>query len=203
VGGVAAFIEQLVKQTKVLDAAALTALTKIKVERRGGRPPAPQRRKPVISDLGHQTWLLGVYELIKTTPIEQRWIDRSREQVAEKQEIKDVEEVGWIKWGASGRVVKDALPGDWVIQIWREKRDDKSPGAVLKMCPILMKKRRQGATYLFLGEPLGQKPEVRWGAFKALLKKLGAPAPALNSERVLPPNLAEQIDRHWKTLPST
>ena len=203
VGGVAAFIEQLVKQTKALDAAAITALTKIKVERRGGRPPASQRGKPVISELGHQTWLLGVYEIADITPVEQRWVDRSREEAAEKQEIEDAEEVSWIKWGASGRVVKDAKPGDWVIQIWRDKRSDKSPASVLKARPLLMKKRRQGVTYLFLGEPMGQKPEVRWGTFKALLKKLGARVPALNSERVLHADLAEQIDRHWKTLPST
>lgn len=202
VGGVAAFIEQLVEQTKPLDAAAITALKKIKVVRRGGRLGATPRRKPVISELGNQTWLLGVYENLKTTDAQDRWIEQSLDEVAKETAV-EKEGLNWIQWGSAGRVVRDARPGDWVIQIWRKTRQSKQPVSVLKAKPLLMKKRYKGQTYLFLGEPQRGKSEVRWSAFKSFLKRLGTPAPVLNSQRVLHADLAEEINQRWKTLPAT
>jgi phosphatidylserine/phosphatidylglycerophosphate/cardiolipin synthase-like enzyme len=78
--GVASLIEQLVKQSSILDRKQIAELCKVKVIRRGGRRSAgPRKRKTRISRLGDQTWITGVHEIRQDPkPEEQRLIDRAK-----------------------------------------------------------------------------------------------------------------------------
>ena len=193
--GVASLIEQLVEKSKQLDETAITQLCKIKVARHGG--PGGGHKKPEISELGHRTWLVGVYELVRIKPKEQDLVDEAT-QTLEAEHHKKEDDLSWIKWTGKSAFALKCKPGDMVIQIWRRKSAQKQPSAVLRSTPVLLRKRKDRTTFVFLDERSGKNAEISWSAFKKLMKRLGSNSRfGPNSARVLDSELAEAISRNW------
>jgi hypothetical protein len=201
VSGVASLITQLVHQSERLDTPTLETLTKIKVVPKGGAPAFSASPKPKISPLGSRTWLIGVWELVETDEAKEKWVDGQSKEAAKKHGCTE-DEIEWIEWGKRGRLVREAQPGDRVIQIWRDTQKDEQPTVVLKATPLLLKRVRKGVTYLFTEKAQGKKAAVPWPAFQKLLKKLGAKPASKDSERLLSEELADAIDANWDSLPS-
>jgi hypothetical protein len=116
VSGVDSFIHQIIEQSSRLDRKAITALCKIKVVRLGGRGGGPTRKPKKITPLGNQTWLVGVWGLIKMTNVEEQWIEDTTEVVARKHGT-DAHSIESIKWEIKGRFADKAQPGDQLLQI--------------------------------------------------------------------------------------
>jgi hypothetical protein len=202
VSGVASLIEQLKRQSKPLDEKSLLALAKIKVIRRGFGPGtgAAKQTRPKVSDLGTRTWLVGVTEFDRElkTP-EKKLTAQAQAELARKH--KTVEDaITWIRWTGRSSLPTKCQPGDQVIQIWRESSKDKRPDVVLRPSPLLLKERVEGSTFVFVKAPQGKKSEIKWGAFKKLMGKLGYRRRfGPGSEVMLDPDLADAISQGWKT----
>jgi hypothetical protein len=199
VAGVASFIEQVLDQSKELNANRLATLCKIKVIRRGGRGTGSKQRSPKIARLGSRTWLVGVRELVKDPAAnEQRLIDRAMETLRTQMKVPE-EESAWLRWGATTRFARECRQGDSVIQIWRSSKA-MQPKRVFRTAPVLLKRKTGKWTWLFLREPTGPQAEMSWGKFKGLLKEVGYPRPvgpwALH---VVDPDVADAITRRWKS----
>jgi hypothetical protein len=202
VSGVASLIEQLKRQSKRLDQAALQTLSKIKVVRRGFGPGTngAKRKRPKISELGTQTWLVGVVEFDRElTASEQTLTDKAQAKLAKKHKT-DEDSITWIRWTGKSRFPTECQPGDQVIQIWRESSKNKPPSVVLRPSPLLLKEQVNGSTFVFVKEPQGKKSEIKWGTFQKLMKKLGYRRRfGPGSEVILDSDLAEAILRSWNT----
>lgn len=203
VSGVASLIEQLKRQSTQLDDKSLRALEKIKVVRRGfGRgAQAGKGKRPKVSDLGTQTWLVGVAAYDRDpTESEQQLIDTSRKELAKKFECDD-ESFSWIRWTGSGPFPSKSRHGDLVIQVWRKGRKSKRPSSVLRPRALLRKRSVDGCTFVFLREDQGGSAEMKWGVFKQFMKSLGYRRRCgPGSETILDPALADAIARNWKTV---
>lgn len=200
VAGVASFIEQVLAQSRELEANRIATLCKIKVVRRGGRGTgSSKQRRPKVAPLGSRTWLLGVRELVKeATPDEQRLIDRAMEKL--RTQMKDPEEESaWLRWASTSRFARECRQGDSVIQIWNSSKA-KRPKSVFRSASVLLKRKSKKWTWLFLKEPTGSQAEMSWGKFKGLLKEVGYSrhvGPWIL--HVLDPDVADAITRRWKS----
>ena len=200
VSGVASLIGQLVTQSSKLGKEAIDKLCKIEVVRHGGGGGGPKEKRPKIAPLGNRSWLIGVSEEAKLTDEENELVAQATKTIAAESK-RDADDVDWIRWGGSGPFALTCQTGDQLIQIWRQSAKDKHPSVVLKVVPVLLRKRTTRATFVFLGERKGKNAEISWGAFKALMKKLGCTHTfGPNSQRILNPELAEAITRSWSKV---
>ena len=199
VSGVASLIEQLKRQSAQLGEKELRALAKIKVVRRGFGHGAHtgKRTRPKVSELGTQTWLVGVVEEDRDpTESEQQLIDKSRQELARRFGWDD-ESISWIRWSGSGPFPSKSRQGDQVIQIWRQNPRSKRPSSVLQPRPLLLKGRTGGNTFAFIRDARGKYAELKWPAFRKLMKRLGYRRRfGPRSEVVLDPELSEAISRN-------
>jgi len=200
VAGVASLIEQLVHASEPLDEPKLKKLAKIKVARSGRTLVFGASSKPKIS-LGSRTWLIGIYESDDNDEAKERWTEQQAKDAAKTHGC-TADKVDWIEWGKTGRMVREAKPGDLVIQIFRKSQEAKTPSMVFKATPLLLKRVRKGITYLFIGETKGKKAQVSWPTFQKLLKRSGVKPASKDSERLLSPKSAEAIEAQWKSLTS-
>jgi hypothetical protein len=200
VAGVASLIEQLVKQSSLLDKKQIAQLCKIKVIRRGGWNAARStRRKTRIAELGNRTWIVGVRELKHDPhPEEQKLIDRATHSLQE-QVSGDGEDFNWIKWGVRGRFPQECRAGDLLIQIWRSP-DAKRPSAVIKPVPVLLKQATKQWTRFYVAQASGRSPEMSWGRFQQLLSEVGYPRQIkAGSVQLVDPDIADTISRKWNS----
>jgi hypothetical protein len=124
VGMASALIEQLQAQADEIDDDFIGRIRKIPVSRRGGRPG---KKPPPIKLSPHQTWVLGVKELIREFPDEADAIAEG-EAIAGAARTRKGSTVGWIRWTGRSAFRERARPGDSVIQIWT-KHGAKRPSA--------------------------------------------------------------------------
>ncbi len=202
VAGVASLIEQLCHQSNELTEKNIAALCKIEVVRRGGRGLAHKRRKRAkISQLGNQTWLVGITDMSEDMPPdEQRMIDRATKTLGAKKLIDPEDGLSWIRWAGKGRFRRECRPGDSVIRIWRSSKA-KRPSAVLASVPVLLKQKTKKWTRFYLGEALGKYTEMPLGKFKKLLKMVGhTDRVGAGSQRLLEPVIAWEINKKWKSV---
>lgn len=198
VSGVASLIEQLVRQSEVLDEAHIARLCRIKVVRRGGRGGARRKKRVTkVVPLGSRTWLVGVQQLVRDPPPdEQRMIDRATETLRAQSKTEE-DDPNWVRWGPRGLLPRECREGDSLIQIWRSS-GAKRPSAVLRVAPVLLKQKAKRWTRFYLGDATGRYPEVKWGSFKRLLKKLGyGRRVSANIVHLLEPDMADAIARNW------
>jgi hypothetical protein len=200
VSGVASLIEQLKRQSRRLDKTALHALSKIKVVRHGFGPGtnSTKHKRPKISDLGTRTWLVGVVEFDRElTASEQKVTDQAQAKLAKKHKTNE-DSITWIRWTGKSPFPTKCQSGDQVIQIWRESPKNKRPSVVLRPAPLLLKERADGSTFVFIKEPQGKKSEIKWSAFRKLMKHLGYRRRfGPGSEVIVGSDLAEAISRDW------
>lgn len=202
VGGVASFIEQLKHATTRLDGKTLHTLSKIKVVKHGFGPgkKGVKHKKPRISELGTRTWLIGVAEMDRELKaLEQKLTDQSQAKLAKELKT-DEDSIEWIRWTGKGSFPSKCQQGDQVIQIWRNSSTNKRPSVVLGPTPLLLKDRVGASTFVFLKSAQGKKSEIKWGAFKKLMKQLGyrrrfGPGSAV----ILDPDLATSIAHNWNS----
>jgi hypothetical protein len=195
VAGVASLIEQLIQQSEPLNTKRIAQLCKIKVIRHGGRATGHRHRRTRVSRLGNQTWLIGVYELVRDpVPTEQKMIDQAFKALQLPEEKFD-----WVRFGANGRFVRDCREGDSLIQIWRRRSSMKHPTVVLQSRPVLLKQRTRHWSRFYFDGASGRHSEMSWGKFKKLLKKLGylkKVGPCIT--HLLETDMADAIARNWK-----
>jgi hypothetical protein len=199
VAGVASFIEQLLAQSNKLNANRIATLCKIKVVCRGGRGTGSKQRRPKFARLGNRTWLVGVRELVKDpAPNEQRLIERALKTL--RSQMKDPDEgLDWIRWTGKSAFVRACREGDSLIRIWRSSKA-KRPRSVFRTAPVLRKQKTSKWTRFYLGEAAGPQAELSWGRFKLLLRELGYSRSVVpGTVRLLEPDLADAIDRRWKS----
>jgi len=136
-----------------------------------------------------------VRELVKEPPAaEQAKIDAA----VDKLELPE-DEVSWIRWGSKSRFARESREGDLVVRIWRSAKA-KRPSCVLKAAPVLRKQRTQKWTRFYLGNPTGRNPEILWGQFQRLLKKLGyARKVRPGMTQLVEPDMATAIAKGWNT----
>ncbi len=202
VSGVASFIEQLCQQSIELKLDALRSLAQIKVQRRGFVPgqPSSRKRKAKVAPLGKSTWLVGVVEFDRVLNKPEKKATEDAQKTLAKSHGADEDSFTWIRWSGNGSFATRAKHGDRVIQIWRKSGEHKRPSVVLRETPILLRKRIHGSTFVFMREPTGRKPEISWGAFQRLMKRIGYRRPfGKGSEIRLSPEIAEAISRHWRS----
>lgn len=202
VSGVAALIAQLEQQSKRLDKRGLKTLAKIKVARRRfgpARKGAPSKL-PKITNLGTRTWLIGVVEYDrKLSKTEQDVTLRAQSELSKKHRV-DKAAISWIRWTGKGSFVAKSQPGDRIIQIWRPTSGAKRPSVVLRPRTLLLKNRAEGSTFAFVDDSCQKNSEIPWTSFVKLMKRLGYRRRfGANSEVLLDPELADAINRNWKT----
>jgi PLD-like domain len=198
VAGIASLIEQIVSQSKKLDAKSLASLRKIKVIRRSGPHTSEhKRRKPKIAELGNRTWLVGVTEIVTTQADEQRVVDRAIKALRPIMRDPD-EEPDWIRWHGKTRFTLECREGDSIIRIWTSHKA-KRPSTVMRSAPVLLKQRGTRRTHFFLGTPSSPHAELSWGKFQKLFAKAGGIGRIKpGGVRVLEPEVAEALARKWK-----
>ncbi len=199
VAGVASLIEQLCAQSKELTDKNIDALCKIKVVRRGGIWVGGKKKKPQVTRLGNQTWLVGVKEILEDpVPDEQRMIEKAVETLSSRYRIQD-EDPNWLRWSIKGRFSRECREGDSLIQIWVSSTA-KRPSAVLRTAPVLLKQKASKWTRFYLKEATGKYAEMSWGKFQRLLKEVGySRRVGAGSVQLLKPEIADAISKRWKT----
>lgn len=200
VSGIASFIHELAEQSDALDLDDIKALCRIPVHRDGGNEAAKRKKpKTKISKIGDRTWLIGTYELARDpSPREVKLIDGAYDQL-ESETGKSRDEMDDIRFGKSGRIVKECRPGDSVIQFWRSSSKAKRPSEVYKAAPVLKVQRTKHWTRVYLGQPPGNPPELQWREFKKLLAKSGyGKSISARTVRELDRGIAKALDVGWK-----
>jgi hypothetical protein len=172
-GMVTSLIQQLTKQAKSIDEAFLNRILKIKVKFQGwskGNVANPKK----VRIPKHQTWIIGVHELVREFADEQEAIKAGTE-IAEHQLTQKGSTLSWIRWTGKSRFRREAKPGDTVIQIWRS-HGSKIPEWVYRHAPILHRQHETTCTRLFV-EDFADQEEVKisWSQFKKLMNQVGLP----------------------------
>ena len=193
VAGVASLIEQLVEQSTRLTAPEISRLCQIRVIRRGN-PALRGTRRTKIEELGNQTWIIGVRELVREPPAdEQKMIDKAANEL----EIEE-DDLEWVRWPARARFARECREGDLLIQIWRSRRA-KHPSVVFGPTAVLLKQTSKSWVRFYL-EPVDDKyRKIKWGRFKQVLKELAYPkrvGPTVN--QLVDNEIADAIARVWK-----
>jgi hypothetical protein len=196
VSGVASLIEQLVQQSEPLDKKRVNQLCKIKVVRRGGRAAGRGKRRTSVKRLGNQTWLIGVWEMVR----EPRAVERILIKKAAKTLKLAEEKFEWVRWSGKSRFIRECREGDSLVQIWRPHRGAKHPTVVLQARPVLLKQRTKHWTRFYYEAAAGRRSEMPWRVFKQLVRRLGYPKQVgPNIAQLLEPEMADAIARNWKT----
>lgn len=192
-------IEQLIEQSEPITSKRLNTLSKIEVVRRGGTGPvAPGSKRVKVTELGTRTWLVGIRGMKRELSAdEEAIVETSSARLAEECGLRR-ESITWLRWTGKGAFPSKAKAGDQVIQIWSPSSNSKTPKSVTRPSPILFLERVNGVTFAYVEERKGRKPEMKWGEFKQLMKRLGYGRRfGKSSQCILDPALADGISLNW------
>jgi hypothetical protein len=197
IGLVCSLIEQLAEQAIPINAMFLKRIKKIPVVPNKGKVGA---KKPgtVVKLPRHQTWVLGVHELVKEFPDEAEAIEEGK-AIAERTCTRTDSAVEWIRWSGKSGVGSEAKRGDTVIQIYSPHKA-KKPKAVYRHAPILHRQEEPTCTRLFV-ETFADAEETKltWGQFQKVLKQVGMPGKVgPNSARLVSEEHADALFSLWR-----
>lgn len=103
-------------------------------------------------------------------------------------------DVSWTRLYGNSRLVRDVREGDRVVFIHEEAGRVR----VLSPAPVLGVRRNRGRTYVYTEAPTDVfERGLSWRAGKAWLTSLGV-RPTSNSQRALPRDVGEDLERSWK-----
>jgi len=171
VGMAMSFIQQLIDQAEVIDEAFLKRVLKIKLKAHP-KPVGPTTKPKQVKVPKHQTWVVGVHELIKDFPAEQEAIEAGT-ATAKVKVSKSFNDVSWIRWTGNSRFRSEAKEGDTVIQIW-SGRKAKNPSVVYRHASILIRQDEASCTRFFVEDFAdGDETSIALGKFKKLVLRVG------------------------------
>jgi hypothetical protein len=171
VGMAYSLVEQLKGQAEEIDDVFIERIRKIPVTRTGG---GAGKKVAKVKLEAHQTWVVGIEELIKEFPDDANDIAKG-EAIAGEACTRKSSTVEWIRWASKSRFRERARPGDSIIQIWTE-HGAKRPSAVYRHTPILHRREGIGCTLFFIEWFANAEDTAKtWADFQKLWKQVGVP----------------------------
>jgi hypothetical protein len=174
VGMVNAMLQQLIGIAQRVDEAFISRISGIPV---APRIALESRRQtsPRIMVPRHQSWIIGVYALVRDFPDEEPAID-SGKSIASGKAQQQSSDVSWIRWTGKSRFRSEAKPGDSVIQIWSPRRRE-TPELVYRHAPILHRQDEATCTRFFIEEFAdGEETTMGWEGFQTLVSQIKLPS---------------------------
>lgn len=196
------FLQRLCDNADSVDEAFLERISSLEVKKSTGWP-AHTKRKPSFSVKidTPRTWLVSVCRIDEDRYEAEKPHVQKGEGKAERRLSKASSDVGWIRWaGSTSRFVRDARPGDMVIQLWKETRRSKKPDYVMAHAPILLRQKEPTCVRFFI-ERWADSDEtaLTWGQFQKLAVRVELPfRVGPSSTRLLPDDYATTMAELWR-----
>lgn len=192
-----AFVEQLVKRSQRIDDAFLSRILAIEVKMTGR--PISRAKINGVKVPTHRTWIVGVYELTREDPREQKAIETG-EAIAQKRATTDTSDLASLRFTGTSRFRQEAKQGDTVIQLWSHHRGE-LPHSIYRHAPILHRQDEETCTRFFVEQfSDADETSISWARFKRLIKQVGLPERVgPGSARPISDSQADALFALWNT----
>lgn len=196
------FLQRLCDNADPVDENFIERISSLEVKKSTSWPAHTGRKSSFSVRIdAPRTWLVSVCRIDEERYEAEKPRVQKGEGKAEKRLSKVSSNVGWIRWaGSTSRFVRDARPGDMVIQLWKESRKNKRPDYVMAHAPILLRQKEPNCVRFFIERWAdSDNTALTWSQFQKLAVRVELPfRVGPSSTRLLPDDYASSMAELWR-----